>query len=121
MVSRLSRSLSVLIAVFVFSNPLGYKYKTESFKHHPKDWVVPANGRRSQSLVVFEIGLPGHTSLLTQRARNDKIVDPCRGVPLPKKLMTQARRHKAKQKAAEATISSGCPCKLRGFVGEEDD
>ena len=39
---------------------------------------------------------------------------------LPKKLMTQARRHKAQQKAAEATNSSGCPCKLRGFVGEED-
>ena len=35
--------------------------------------------------------------------------------------MTQARRHKAQQKAAEATNSSGCACKLRGFVGKEDD
>ena len=114
MVSRLSRSQSVLIAVFVFSNPLGYKHEALSFKHHPKDWVVAANGRRAQCLVVFEVGLPGHASLLTQGARYDNIVDLCRGVPLPKKLMTQARRHKAHQKAIEATVSSGCPCKLRG-------
>ena len=82
---------------------------------------MPANGRRSQSLVVFEISLPGHTSLLTQGASYNNIVSLCQGVPFPKKLMTQARRHKAQQKAAEATNSFGCPCKLRGFVGEEDD
>ena len=38
---------------------------------------------------------------------------------MPRKLMTQARRHKAQQKAIEATVTSGCPCKLRGRVGKE--
>ena len=94
-VSAVTLTIGSSRGVRFFSSVLGYKHEALSFKHHPKDWVVAANGRRAQCLVVFEVGLPGHASLLTQGARYDNIVDLCRGVPLPKKLMTQARRHKA--------------------------
>ena len=43
-----------------------------------------------------------------------------RGIPFPVQLLSTVRRQKAHQKALEASSSSGCPCVLRGCVGEED-
>ena len=121
MVSRLSRSLSFSTAVFIVARLLGYKLESDSLKLYSKDWVVPADGRRSHCLVVFEISLPGHTSLLIQGASYYHIVVHKRGAALLQKLLIQVRRQKAQQRAIEATVSSGGPCKLRGFVGEEND
>ena len=64
-----------------FSSPLGKKYETQSLKYHPKDW--PADNWRSRRLVVFEISLRGHESLLTQGASYHHIVADNRGVALP--------------------------------------
>ena len=87
MVSRLSLSLSFLVAVFIVLSPLGYKYETQSLKYHPKDWL--ADNFRSRCLVVFEISLPGHTPLLTQGASYHHIVADNRGVALPKKFLME--------------------------------
>ena len=82
MVSRLSRSLSVLVAVFFFSSPLGYKYQAETRKEQPGDWVVPTNDNRPHCLVIFEIGLPGVLCVLTEVSSYHRIVIDGRGVPL---------------------------------------
>ena len=42
-----------------------------------------------------------------------------RSVPFPLQLVSKVRRQKAKQKATEAARSSGCPCTMRGYIGEE--
>ena len=39
---------------------------------------------------------------------------------MPQKLLTKFRKCKAAAKAPEATKSPECPCKLRGWVGQEE-
>ena len=96
----------------------GYKYESASQHRDPEQWVVPSDGRRSHCNVTFEIGFVGGMSVLTE-VRYNHIQDK-RPVPFPVQLLSALRRQKAHQKALEATSSSGCPCVLRGFVGEED-
>ena len=96
----------------------GYKYESASQHRDPEQWVVPSDGRRSHCNVTFEIGFVGGMSVLTEVRYND--IKAKRPVPFPVQLLSTVRRVHAEQKAAEATVSSGCPCKLRGFVGEED-
>ena len=81
---------------------------------------MAADGRRAQCLVVFEISFPDQTSLLTEGIRYDSVVSDARCIPLPQKLLAKLRGRKAEAKAAEARMISGCICKYRGFVGEED-
>ena len=80
---------------------------------------MPPNGRRSQCNVTFEIALPGVISAMTE-ARYDHIASDGRPVPFPQKAVSEIRRRKAAEKAQEAARSSGCPCIMRGYVGEDD-
>ena len=81
---------------------------------------MPTKAWRSQCLVQFEIVLPGVLSVLTEGCSYNHIVDNGRGVSFPQKLLTTVRWQKAEQKAAEATHSIGCPCKLLGYDGKEE-
>ena len=92
-----------------------YKHETASQQYDPKDWTVPIN-RRSHCLITFDVALPNLTSTQCQV----RYCDIGRGIPFAVQLLSTVRRQKAHQKALEATSSSGCPCVLRGFVGEED-
>ena len=67
-------------------------------------------------MITFDVALPNLTSTQCQV----RYLDIGRGIPFPAQLLSTVRRQKAHQKALEATSSSGCPCVLRGFVGEED-
>ena len=89
-----------------------YKYQTETQHRDPKHWVVPSDGRRSHCKVTFEIGFVGGMSVSTE-ARYDDIVSNGRLIPLPQQFLTRLRKRKAEAKAAEATKTSGCPCRLR--------
>ena len=81
---------------------------------------MPTKAWRSQCLVQFDIVLPGVLSVLTGGCSYNHIVDNGRGVSFPQKLLTTVRWQKAEQKAAEATHSIGCPCKLLGYDGKEE-
>ena len=96
-----------------------YKYQTETQHRDPKQWVVPSDGRRSHCKVTFEIGFVGGMSVSTEARYND-IVSNGRFIPLPQQFLTRLRKRKAEAKAAEATKTSGCPCRLRGWVGQEE-
>ena len=53
-------------------------------------------------------------------ARYDNIASDGRPVPFPQKAVSEIRRRKAAEKAQEAARSSGCPCIMKGYVGEDD-
>ena len=91
----------------------------QSQQHDPNQWPVPPNGRRSQCNVTFEIALPGVISAMTE-ARYDHIASDGRPVPFPQKAVSEIRHRKAAETAQEAARSSGCPCIMRGYVGEDD-
>ena len=96
-----------------------YTHETASQQHDPQDWTVPSDGRCSHCKVTFEIGFVGGMSVSTEASFND-IVSKGRFIQLPQQFLTRLRKRKAEAKAAEATKTSGCPCMLRGWVGQEE-
>ena len=53
-------------------------------------------------------------------ARYDDIASNGRPVLFPQQVLSKVRQRKAAEKAMEAARTSGCPCTLRGYVGEDD-
>ena len=66
-------------------------------------------------MITFEIALPGIISTFAE-VRYDNIG---RSAPFPHKVLSEVRRQKAEEKAAEAARASGCPCQMAGYIGEE--
>ena len=106
-------------AFFVTVTIAGYKYETASQQRDPNDFSVPSNGRRSKCMITFEIALPGVISAMTEARYND-IASNGRSVPFPQQVLSKVRKKRAREKAVEAARTSGCPCIMKGYAGEDD-
>ena len=69
--------------------------------------------------MTFEIALPGVISAVTE-ARYDHIASNERPVPFPQQVLPKVRQRKAQENAMEAARTSGCPCIMSGYMGEDD-
>ena len=75
---------------FVTVTIAGCKYESVSQKHDPKEWSVPADGRRSHCMITFEIVVPGIISTIAE-VRYDDIASNGRGVPFPQHVLSKVR------------------------------
>ena len=70
-------------------------------------------------MISFEITLPCVISVMSEVQYNH-IASDKRNIPYPQKAVSKIRQGKAEEKALEAARTSGCPCIMKGYVGEDD-
>ena len=58
----------------------GYKYESSSQQRDPKEWALPADGRRSHCIIAFEITMPSIISVVSEVRYDDMKKRP---VPFP--------------------------------------
>ena len=70
-------------------------------------------------MISFEIVLRDIISTIAE-VRYDDLASNGRGVPFPQHVLSKVRQKQTEEKASEAARTSGCPCIMSGYVGEDD-